>query len=119
MDGSFVAASGNPSGYIVLRKAGSAPTGQPVDGTIYSAGDAVGDATVAFTGNNTTFNNSGLSPDTDYYFAVFSYNGSGSSVIFLSGSPLEGNATTLATEPAAQPTALTFGTITSTSLSVS
>ncbi len=116
---SFTAATGNPDGYIVVRKEGSSPIGKPIDGKIYAVNDTVGiggDGTVVYHGSNVSFTSSGLIPETDYHYAIFSFNGSGTNVNFLNASPLEGNAATLAIEPAAQPTVLTFNSITSTSM---
>ena len=49
LSASFSAATGPPSGYIALRKAGSAPaaTTIPVIATAYSVGNVIVDATVA------------------------------------------------------------------------
>ena len=43
----WTAATG-ASGYVVVRKSGSAPTGTPADGTAYAQGDAIGDGTVVY-----------------------------------------------------------------------
>lgn len=116
MDGSFTAATGSPDGYLVIRKAGSAPTGVPVDGTVYSMGDNLGDGTVAFTGSSTMFSNTSLAQGTAYHYKVFSFNGSGTTVNFRTISPLQGSASTTANQPTNQPTQLTFNAITSTSM---
>jgi hypothetical protein len=52
----FSAASSitNADGYIILYKAGSAPTGLPSDGTGYSVGNTIGDATVGAIVNSTS-----------------------------------------------------------------
>jgi len=70
----------NADGYIILRKAGSAPTGLPVDGTAYSAGNTIGDATVAAIVNSTsatTQSVTGLNGNTDYYFTLIPFNWNG------------------------------------------
>src|SRR5258706_6181437 len=91
---SFTAATGSPAGYIVIRKAGSAPVSVPSVGTSYNAGDPDGDATVAYVGTATTFNDAGLNSGTTYYYAVFSFNGSGATTNYLTTNPLTGNQTT-------------------------
>lgn len=94
--GSFTP-SASASGYLVLRKKGSAITGVPVDGTIYQRGDIVGDAQVVFSANATSFVPNNIVASTGYYFAVYAYNGSGSNINYLTTSPLTGNVTTPAT----------------------
>lgn len=115
---SFTAATGSPAGYIAVRKIGSAPTTDPVDGTTYSVG-SLGDGTIAFVGSGITFNESGLAASTQYFYKIYAYNGSGASINYRQTTPLQGSVSTLATEPTAQPTALVFGSITSSSLTVS
>ena len=115
---SWTAAAGSPTGYLVLRKVGSAPTGVPSNGVDYT-GQTIGDGTVVYTGTSTSFNDTGLTPTTNYYYSVFSYNGSGASSNYLTLSPLTGNTTTLAPEPTAQPTAMQFSNVNLTALTVS
>lgn len=88
---SFTAAAGPPDGYIVLRKAGSAPSTNPADGTAYSAGQSLGDATVAYSGSGVSFTDTGLTSGTTYFYKVFSYNGNGASRNYLTAGPLTGN----------------------------
>jgi ELWxxDGT repeat protein len=115
---SFTAATGSPSGYLVIRKQGSAPSDDPIDGAVYSVGQALGDGTIAHLGSSTSFGETGLSAETTYHYKVFSYNGSGSAVNFLTLSSLSGSFTTLDVEPA-QPTAFTASNLTTTSFSIS
>lgn len=118
----FTAATGSPAGYIVLRKSGSSPTDVPVDAAAYTQGATIGTSIVAYVGNGLTFNETGLTATTQYFYDVFSYNGSGASINYLTSSPLENNTTTttaLATEPTAQPTSLLFTNLLSTSFTVS
>lgn len=115
MNASFTAATASPSGYLVLRKSGSSPTDIPVDGTSYTAGNTIGSSTVVYSGSSTNFSSASLSAATTYYYDIFSYNGSGTSTNYLTNSPLEGSQITLATEPTAQPTTLSFNTFTQTS----
>ncbi|MGX7668799.1 choice-of-anchor D domain-containing protein [Flavobacterium pedocola] len=66
------------TGYIILQKTGSAPTGLPTDGMIHTVGSSVGDATVAgytsVAGTDTSFSVTGLTPNTAYYFALIPFN---------------------------------------------
>lgn len=93
-NGSFTAASPAPAGYLVLRKTGSAVTEVPVDGTTYMRGDNIGDAKVVFSGNYTTFSPNFIVAGTQYYFAVYAYNGNGQYTNYLTTNPLAGNVTT-------------------------
>lgn len=97
LTGSFAAASPAPEGYVVLRKTGSAITGVPADGTVYQRGDIVGDAQVVFSGTATSFIPNNIIAGTDYYFAVYAYNGPGAFRNYLTASPLTGMASTPAT----------------------
>lgn len=96
LTGSFQAPVPAPSGFLVLRKVDSVPTGVPVDGATYEAGAVLGDAIVAYRGSSTAFAQKGLSPNTSYHFAVFAYNGSGSTAQYLTASPLTGAQSTVA-----------------------
>jgi hypothetical protein len=120
MEVSFSAAPGNPLGYIVLRKDGTSPSESAlVDGTTYTVGNLFGTSRIVYVGGSTTFTSSGLSPGVVYHYDVFSYNGTGGTINYLPTSPLEGSRTTLAADPVAQPSALSFSNITSASLSIS
>ncbi|MFA7273907.1 MAG: endonuclease [Crocinitomicaceae bacterium] len=96
LKGTFTPAAG-VEGYLVLRKKGSAITGLPADGTVYQRGDIVGDAQVVFSANNSSFIPNNIIASSDYYFAVFAYNGTGTFINYLTTSPLTGNVTTPAT----------------------
>ena len=117
----WVAATGSPSGYLVLRTTASGttyPNTDPVDGTFYTAGNTLGNATVEYVGSNLSAAISSLSALSRYNYEIFSYNGSGSTVNYLITTPLTGQPFTLANEPTAQPTTLTLTNITSTSASL-
>jgi hypothetical protein len=121
---SFTAASGPPSGYIVIRKKDTAPTGLPVDGTSYSAGDIIGDAVVAFAGSTTSFNDTGLGLEGEktFFYQVFAANFDGlnlSTVNYRTINPLAGSQLMLAYEPGLQPSNLRFTNITPTGFTVS
>jgi hypothetical protein len=115
---SFTAASTLPTGYIGLRRDGTSPTDIPVDGTTYIAGSGIGSSTVAFVGTGTSFNVTGLSPTTLYFYDIFSYNAAGA-YNYLTSSPLEGSRATIAEPPSAQPTDIAFSSITHEAMTVS
>ncbi|MBP5786929.1 MAG: autotransporter-associated beta strand repeat-containing protein [Kiritimatiellae bacterium] len=67
---------GGTLGYLVLRTTSDSPSGGiPTDGTVYSAGDTLGDWEVVAVQTETTLQNTGLTKDTVYYYAVYSYAG--------------------------------------------
>jgi len=74
INGSFTAASGSPSGYLVVRYPNGASTTNPVDLTTYTVGASLGLGTVVSVGAATTFNNTGLTGGTAYDYYVYSYN---------------------------------------------
>jgi hypothetical protein len=72
----------NADGYIVLQRVGAVPTGVPLDGTGYTVGSTIGDATVAAIINSTTINNqtiTGLTANTSYYYTLIPFNWNGTS----------------------------------------
>lgn len=124
---SFTAATGFPNGYLLIGRPGSSPTDDaPVDGTTYTVGAtfpaAGAGAFIAGSSSSTSFvvNNPTLTPNTEYFFDIYSYNGTGTQRNYLQTGPLSGSAyTILNSEPSTQPTVLTFNTITSTGFNAS
>ncbi|NBW37265.1 MAG: hypothetical protein EBR30_20050, partial [Cytophagia bacterium] len=119
-DVGFTAGASDPDGYLVIRRTNSSPTGVPVDGTTYTVGDVLGDGTIEFIGaiGSIPFNDAGLTAATTYHYDVYAYNGSGAAINYLTTSPLEGSRTTLANEPANQPTAPVFSGVNTTTLTL-
>lgn len=125
---SFTAATGSPSGYILIGRPSTPPLvgagADPVDGIIYNPGSAFpaggSGAFVAAVGSGTTFNINSLTANTQYFFNVYSYNGSGVLQNYLqTPPPLVGAAFTLfSPKPNTQPTSIGFNTIGSTSFNV-
>ncbi|MBL7704662.1 MAG: T9SS type A sorting domain-containing protein [Taibaiella sp.] len=79
---SFSAAStiANASGYLILQKANAPMSGVPVNGTAYTVGATVGDATVAaiITSNSATSQNiTGLSALNTYFYTIIPFNWNG------------------------------------------
>lgn len=79
LSGSFTAASPAPTGYIVLRST-SGTTPSLINGTTYNVGSSytlpISSYTVVSSGSSTSFTQTGLNPNTTYYYYVFSYNSS-------------------------------------------
>lgn len=93
--GSFTAAVPAVAGYLVVRKAGSAPAATPVNGTAYSVGASLNDGVVIANTSATTFTDSGLTPGVVYYYKIFSRNGTGTSSLYLTSAPLSGSQATV------------------------
>lgn len=111
----YTAAAGAPAGYIAVRAAGTAPTTDPFDGATYTVGASLGNGTVAYVGSGLTFNETGLTQATQYFYKIYSYNGSGSTINYRTTDFLTGNVTTAGSlEPTLNPTNLVFSSITST-----
>ncbi|WP_313804348.1 GEVED domain-containing protein [Flavobacterium sp.] len=98
ISGSFTHAVPQPDNYLVIRNtSGVAPTGLISNGTTYTAGQNLtgGNYVVDVDGNN-TFNATGLTALTTYYFFVYSYNSACTGgPLYFTTSPLTGNTTTL------------------------
>ncbi|RMG58194.1 MAG: hypothetical protein D6722_23880, partial [Bacteroidetes bacterium] len=116
--------SGNGVRRIVLARAGSPVAVTPTDGVDYTAsstfgsGDVLAGGTyVVYDGSGTATGVFGLSPATTYHFAIFEYNGSGASTLYLSGSPLSGSASTISA-PLVQASNLAFSNVTGNSMQI-
>jgi len=111
---SFTNAATVPDQYLVLMSTDNALTDLPVDGTSYSPDDVLGNALVVAKGNSTSFTVNSLTPNTTYYFYIFSLNGTNCSggPLYLTASPLTGNTTTQAppvcAAPATAPGSISF-----------
>ena len=93
----FTAASPAPSGYLVLRSEGAAPTIAPSDAVAYVVGDVIGNAVVMSAGTATTFLQRSVIANTNYFYTVYSFNGTSTSRNYLQLSPLSGSVTSAAT----------------------
>jgi hypothetical protein len=69
------------TGYIILQRMGSDPTGLPMDATGYAVGDTIGNGTVAAlitSGTTTSASITGLTAATSYHYLILSYAWDGS-----------------------------------------
>lgn len=101
ISGSFTAAAAGTTqadNYLVLMSTSASLTDMPANGTVYAIDDEVGNAKVVSI-SGTSFNATGLTPSTTYYFYVFS---TGGATCYNIISPLTGNTTTT-TPPACTP----------------
>ncbi|HYX33807.1 MAG TPA: hypothetical protein VE954_11895 [Oligoflexus sp.] len=64
--------SGSTSGFLILRST-SAVTSTPTNGTVYTAGNTIGSATVAYVGATNQYTNTGLTNNTVYHYKIFAY----------------------------------------------
>ncbi len=119
---SFTAAAG-AAGYIAISNAGSAPTGLPIDGPIYSVGASLagGTGVVSYQGSGTSFTDTNLASESKIYYAVYSYiyDATANVYIYRPWSPLTGSQFTFAYEPTDQPTGLIFSNVLTSSFTVS
>ncbi len=92
---SWTASVGGADVYLAIRRTSASPTYVPVDGTTYSVGDTVGDGEVRHFGAGVTFDESGLSSSTEYFYDIFAGNGTTGTWVYLTTSPLEDSRATL------------------------
>ena len=86
--------------YVVVMSTDNSLTVNPANGTVYNAGDAIGNATVLQRTASTTFSAAGLTSSTAYYISVFSISSNCTGgPIYLTANPLTGTVTTNAPEP--------------------
>ena len=70
ISGSFTAAAGAPSGYLVVRTLTNVAPAAPADGTTYIAGASALGGVIVSSAAGTSFVASGLTPSTPYFFWV-------------------------------------------------
>ncbi|MFM6924303.1 MAG: fibronectin type III domain-containing protein, partial [Ferruginibacter sp.] len=98
INGSFTAAAGSPSGYLVVRYPAGSATTNPVNGTTYTAGGSLGAGKIVSSAAVTTFSATGLAPSTAYDFYVYSYNNTACTggPVYKLTAPLTGTSTSQA-----------------------
>ena len=110
VNGSFTAATADE--YLIVRSTAAALTLNPVNTQVYNTDDIIGNAWVVQRSALTTFSATGLSPNTTYYFFIFSLNAPNcmNGPMYNITDPLNGMRTTLSlpacVTPSAQPTAI-------------
>lgn len=85
--------SGNGATRLVVCRQGAAPSGDPVDGTTYTAdasftgsGTSLGGGKVVYVGSGSSFTLTDLLPSTTYHLRVYEFNGSGAAINYLASS---------------------------------
>jgi len=103
IQGSFTA--NTASEFLVVRSSSATLSAAPVDGHAYSAGEALGNGIVVQKSSATSFTASNLSPNTAYYFFVFSANAQAcvNGPAFNSTSPLTASTATQPLPPCVTP----------------
>lgn len=115
VSGSFTA-SASADKYLVVYSTSPTLGQTPADGNSYASSSAFGSGTVVQSSGNTSFNVTGLTPSTPYYFSVFAYNDACTGGPKYKTPALAGNTTTLvpADPPCAEPDTITGITVTGT-----
>lgn len=117
--------AGDGANRIIVARAGSAVSVTPTDATPYTAGsfttgeDIGTSEIVVYDGSGTSTTVSGLSAGTEYYFAVYEYNGSNGSRNYKVDTPATANRFTLETEPTDPFATADFSNVTTTSMTFS
>jgi hypothetical protein len=95
ISGSFTATTAD--NYLVVQSTSSTLSSTPINGTTYNPGDSLGGGTVIQSGTTTSFNATGLSSTTTYYYFVFTYNNTNcvGGDTYNTTNPLTNNETTL------------------------
>ena len=111
--GNFKSAAGTDE-YLVIKSTSSNLSAQPVTRTIYNVGDGLGGGFVVARSADSSFNATGLTDGTLYYFFIYSINSKScnNGPAYNTISPLTNNATTTAltacNTPSVQPTGLSL-----------
>ncbi|HZY81942.1 MAG TPA: T9SS type A sorting domain-containing protein [Cyclobacteriaceae bacterium] len=80
----FATATGSPTGYLVVRRAGAQPTAAPEDGKVYALNDDVGNGSVVGVGSATSYTQANLTSGTEYFYSIYSFNGNGAATNYQS-----------------------------------
>ena len=114
IQGSFTDATAVADEFLVLRSTSTSLSANPVNGQNYNSADVLGNAVVVQRGNNLALSANGLTPNTAYYFFIFSVNSQAcvNGPVYNITAPLSGTQSThplpACTTPTAQPTTLTL-----------
>lgn len=100
LSGSFTAATPAVDNYLIIRSTSSTLSATPVNTTVYSVGNTIGGGTVIQVGSSTTFGETGLTPNTQYYYFIFAFNSlCTGGPVYNTTAPLTDNATTCLIAP--------------------
>ena len=117
--------TGEAASQLVVAREGAAVSWSPADNTGYTANNSYSAASdqgagnkVVYSGPANSFTLSGLNSATDYHVKVFEFYGSGASSVYLTTGAPASNQTTLATEPGAAASSLTFTSVTKTGFTI-
>jgi endonuclease I len=91
--GSFSGVAG-ANRYLVVISASASLSANPLNGTTYTAGQAIGGGTVVGFGSSTSFTATGLTANTPYFLFVFAANAECTGAPFYNTVALSGTATT-------------------------
>ncbi|MBI1223314.1 MAG: hypothetical protein GC180_11975 [Bacteroidetes bacterium] len=118
--------NGDGANRIVVAKEGSAVDVDPSDANAYTAnadftaGANLGSGNiVVYDGSGSSLTVTNLNPDSNYYFAVYEYNGSYGTRNYRVDTPATGHRYTLASEPTAIASNASFSNVTTTSMTFS
>lgn len=106
--GSFTRPTPLADEYLVIRSLNSTLSNLPLDGTVYNVGQSIGGGTVVSSGTDTTFNDMGLTGNTNYFYFIFASNSEGciGGPNYLTTAPLSEEITTLPLSPCTVPPSL-------------
>jgi hypothetical protein len=118
--------AGNGSRRLLLVRAGSSVTSNPVDNTTYTANSAFGSGTQIGTGNYVVYADTGksvtltgLTAGIRYYINAYEFNGSGGSENYLTSNPATGSFAIAIVEPAVQASNVVISSVTASAMSIS
>ena len=118
----YSAGQDNPNSSLAVRNAGANVSFSPSDGDGYTIGQDVGNGdTISLASGCCAINESGLRPETNYFYRIFSANqtGDNSTINYLTTTYLEGSQYTLSLEPAAHPSTFTASAPSSSQINLS
>lgn len=119
--------NGNGSNRIVVAKANSPITGNPSNGTVYSANSTFGNGSqiaageyVVYDGTGSSASLSGLNPNTTYYFRIFEYNCNPTQFLTSTafGNPNSQTTSVSCNPPNTQASNISFSSVASTTMTV-
>jgi hypothetical protein len=116
--------AGNGTRRVIIARVGQAVTAVPQNGIDYEGNAIFGSGQQVAAGQYVVYDNAftsfyltGLQPNTQYYFAVYEYNGTGANTEYLTGAVLTGNSYTART-PTVQASNIVFSNIKANSVTI-